>query len=243
MPVTLTSVLCGVTEPIEFTFLFVAPPLFLVHAALAALLATCMNLVGVVGVFSGGLIEMASFDLVPLAGSHGLEYLRAIPVGLAFTAIYFVVFRFLILRFDFKTPGREAAGETTLYSKAQYRAARAAARAHASLGGTGATAAPGEAGVVGSGATAASDGEGAGARGEQARRILELLGGRDNVVDVLSCVTRLRVTVRDPALVADDAAFREAGAMGAVKRGDAVQVVVGLSVAQVGERLEGLLGR
>ncbi|MGN8689782.1 PTS transporter subunit EIIC [Atopobiaceae bacterium HCP3S3_F7] len=243
VPVTLTSVLCGVTEPIEFTFLFVAPPLFLVHAALAALLATCMNLVGVVGVFSGGLIEMASFDLVPLAGSHGLEYLRAIPVGLAFTAIYFVVFRFLILRFDFKTPGREAAGETTLYSKAQYRAARAAARAHASLGGTGATAAPVEAGAVGSGATAASDGEGADARGEQARRILELLGGRDNVVDVLSCVTRLRVTVRDPALVADDAAFREAGAMGAVKRGDAVQVVVGLSVAQVGERLEGLLGR
>ena len=96
---------------------------------------------------------------------------------------------------------------------------------------------------MGSGATAASDGEGADARGEQARRILELLGGRDNVVDVLSCVTRLRVTVRDPALVADDAAFREAGAMGAVKRGDAVQVVVGLSVAQVGERLEGLLGR
>lgn len=70
VPVTLTAVLCGVTEPIEFTFLFVAPQLYVVHAVLAALLSATMNLAGVVGVFSGGLIEMSSFNFIPLGASQ-----------------------------------------------------------------------------------------------------------------------------------------------------------------------------
>lgn len=70
IPITLTAIVCGVTEPIEFTFLFIAPPLFVVHAFLAACLSTTMNLFGIVGVFSGGLIEMSSLNFIPLMTSH-----------------------------------------------------------------------------------------------------------------------------------------------------------------------------
>ena len=108
IPVTLTAVLCGVTEPIEFTFLFVAPQLFVVHAALSAVMAMLMNVLGAYGFFTGGLIEMASLNFIPLGASHGITYLLALLVGLCFTGIYFTVMRMLILQFDFKTPGRTA---------------------------------------------------------------------------------------------------------------------------------------
>ncbi|MCH3943437.1 MAG: alpha-glucoside-specific PTS transporter subunit IIBC [Atopobiaceae bacterium] len=219
VPITLTAVLCGVTEPIEFTFLFVAPPLFVVHALLAATLSAVMNLLGVVGVFSGGLIEMSSLDFIPLAATHGLAYLAALGVGLCFTVIYFVVFRFLILRFDFKTPGREDDEDDVAFrSKRQYLEARAAGSGHAAEG----EAAPDQ-------------------RLALAERVLDLLGGKGNVVDVACCATRLRVSVRDESLVGSDRDFKDAGTRGLSKHGKAVQVVVGLDVAQVGERLESLL--
>lgn len=125
IPITLTAIVCGVTEPIEFTFLFIAPVLFVVHAFLAACLSTTMNLFGIVGVFSGGLIEMSSLNFIPLMSTHWKEYLLLLVIGLVYTAIYFVVFRFLILKFDFKTPGREESDETKFYSKAEFRARQA----------------------------------------------------------------------------------------------------------------------
>lgn len=125
IPITLTAIVCGVTEPIEFTFLFIAPALFVVHAFLAACLSTTMNLFGIVGVFSGGLIEMSSLNFIPLMNSHWKEYLLLLVIGLVYTGIYFVVFRFLILKFDFKTPGREESDETKFYSKAEFRARQA----------------------------------------------------------------------------------------------------------------------
>lgn len=125
IPITLTAIVCGVTEPIEFTFLFIAPVLFVVHAFLAACLSTTMNLFGIVGVFSGGLIEMSSLNFIPLMSTHWKEYLLLLVIGLVYTAIYFVVFRFLIVKFDFKTPGREESDETKFYSKAEFRARQA----------------------------------------------------------------------------------------------------------------------
>ena len=125
IPITLTAIVCGVTEPIEFTFLFIAPALFVVHAFLAACLSTTMNLFGIVGVFSGGLIEMSSLNFIPLMNSHWKEYLLLLVIGLVYTGIYFAVFRFLILKFDFKTPGREESDETKFYSKAEFRAKQA----------------------------------------------------------------------------------------------------------------------
>ncbi len=225
VPVTLTSVLCGVTEPIEYTFLFVAPQLFVVHAALSACLSMMMNAFGVVGVFSGGLIEMSSLDFVPLMATHGQTYLVALAIGLCFTVIYFVVFRFLILRFDFKTPGRASDEEVRLRTQDEYRDAHGMPRAQ-------------------DGKRLGAEGEKADASQEDAYalRLVELLGGAQNIEGITSCATRLRVDVRDPEKVAATGAFVAAGARGAVCTGRAVQVIVGLNVTQVAERVEKVLG-
>ena len=126
VPITLTAIFCGITEPIEFTFLFMAPALFVVHAVLAGCLATCMYLAGIVGIHSGGAIEMASLNWIPLMGNHWKQYLVMLLIGLAFVGIYFIVFRFLILKFDFKTPGREDDEDIKFNSKAEFREKQAA---------------------------------------------------------------------------------------------------------------------
>lgn len=125
IPATFTAILCGVTEPLEFTFLFVAPVLFLVHAVLAGLMAMTAYAFGVVGVFDGGIIECAVENWIPLFKYHPMTYILQFIVGFAFTAIYFVVFRWLILHFDFKTPGRGDDEEDKLYTKADYKAKKA----------------------------------------------------------------------------------------------------------------------
>ena len=211
VPVTLTAILCGVTEPIEYTFLFIAPTLFLVHALLAATLSTCIVASGCVGVFAGGLIEMASYNFIPLWASHWKQYLIAFAIGLVFTVIYFFVFRFLILKFDYKTPGREDDEEDVEFkSKQQYREAKAAEK-------------------------------GTSKNAVLATNILDLLGGADNIVDVTNCATRLRVNVKNEALVADDADFKKIGTSGVSKNGKSAQVIVGLTVAQVRDEFEKLL--
>lgn len=122
IPVTLTAMLCGITEPLDFTFLFIAPGLFVVHCVLGALGCMAQNLLGVVGIFDGGIISMLSWDWLPLWAAHGLQYAISILVGLCFTALWVVVFRFLIVKFDFKTPGREDDDvEVELKSKADYK--------------------------------------------------------------------------------------------------------------------------
>jgi len=210
IPIVLTAIVCGVTEPIEFTFLFMAPALFVVHAILAACLSTVMNLFGIVGVFSGGLIEMSSLNFIPLMAAHWKEYILLFVIGLVFTGIWFVVFRFLIVKFDFKTPGREDTDETKFYSKAEFRAKQAG-----------------------------------GAEMDKktllAAMILEGLGGADNIVDVTNCATRLRLNVKDAALVKDDGYFKGIGTHGISKNGKSMQVIVGMSVASVREKFETIL--
>lgn len=214
IPITLTAIVCGVTEPIEFTFLFVAPLLFIVHAILAGILAMVMCALGVVGVFSGGLIEMASLNFIPLMANHWPAYLTALVVGLCFTFIWFVVFRFLILKLDLKTPGREEDDEEVSFkSKADYREAKAG------------------------GAVA----ENSDPYAVTAAQVLELLGGPDNIEDVTNCVTRLRVTVKDESKVADDADFKAIGTSGCAKNGRAMQVIIGLKVPKVRDRFDHLL--
>ncbi|MDY4040908.1 MAG: alpha-glucoside-specific PTS transporter subunit IIBC [Collinsella sp.] len=223
IPITLTAIVCGITEPIEFTFLFIAPPLFVVHAALAATLSTVLNALGVVGVFSGGLIEMASLNFIPLMASHGMTYLIALIVGLVFVGIYFVVFRFLILKFDFKIPGREDDADGIEFkSKADYR------RQQEERGGKVASAAAAKEAGVSKNAILAEN-------------VLDLLGGKDNIKDVTNCATRLRVNVNDETLVASDADFKAIGTSGVSKNGKSMQVIIGLKVAMVREEFERLL--
>ncbi len=210
VPITLTAIVCGVTEPLEFTFLFVAPILFVVHAVLAATLAMVANMLGVVGILSGGLIEMSALNFIPLMASHWPTYLTLLGVGLVFTGIYFVVFRFLILKFDFKTPGREDdEEEIKFHTKAEYRERQAAGKSDNTM--------------------------------TLPEKILVGLGGKDNIVDVTNCATRLRVNVKDASLVQNDTHFKSIGTHGVKITDKSVQVIVGLKVPSVREDFEALL--
>lgn len=115
---TLTSILTGITEPIEFTFLFVAPVMYIVHSILAGLSYMLMHILGVgVGMtFSGGLIDLFLFGI--LQGVAKTKWPWIVVVGVVYFFIYYAVFKFLIVKFDFKTPGRdEGEGETKLYTR------------------------------------------------------------------------------------------------------------------------------
>ncbi len=114
----LTSVLTGITEPLEFTFLFVAPIMYVVHCILAGLSFMLMHLLNVtVGMtFSGGLIDLVLFGV--LQGNDKTNWIRILPVGLLYAVLYYFIFYFLIRKFNFKTPGREADDEETkLYTR------------------------------------------------------------------------------------------------------------------------------
>ena len=209
---TLTAIMAGITEPLEFTFLFIAPALFAVHAVLAATMATVMYAFGVVGNMGGGLIEIMTQNWIPLFKNHSGTVFTQILIGLIFTVIYFFIFRFLIRRFNIMTPGREEddGTEVKLYSKADYKAKKGDLNSKDSFM-------------------------------DQALIFLDALGGKENIQEVNNCATRLRVSIIDETKVRADSAFREGGAHGVVRNGKAIQIVVGLSVPQVRDRFEDLL--
>lgn len=124
VPATITAVLAGITEPLEFTYIFVSPFLFAIKAVLDAFLATTMYLFGVTGNFGGGLLEFMSMNWIPLFNNHWQTYIAQIAVGVVFFFIYFFVFRFMILKFDIKTPGRTDQ-QAQLFTKADYKAKKA----------------------------------------------------------------------------------------------------------------------
>ncbi|TDT58533.1 PTS system IIB component (Glc family) /PTS system IIC component (Glc family) [Enterobacter sp. AG5470] len=121
IPAALTSFLVGVTEPIEFAFLFVAPLLFVVHAVLTGIGMMLFSLLGVHAIGANGIIDFVLYNL-PL-GTEKSNWPMYILVGLIMFALYFFIFRFLIVHFGMKTPGREDdEQETRLYSKQEYQA-------------------------------------------------------------------------------------------------------------------------
>lgn len=222
IPVCLTAILIGITEPLEFTFLFLAPPLFVAHAILAATMAAVMYGFGVVGNMGGGLIDFLFQNWIPMFPNHSGMVFTQIGIGLVFTLIYFVVFRFMILKLDLKTPGREEdGGETKLISKAEYKAAKKAEKEGAVAG-----------------ATATATATATDAYSQRATDFLALLGGPDNITSVNNCATRLRVSVADPELVGAESDFKSAGALGLVNKGKALQVIVGMDVPQVRDKFE-----
>ena len=125
LPAALVAVFCGITEPLEFTFLFIAPMLFAVHAVLAGTLAATMYYFGVTGNFGGGVLDCALFqNWIPLWANHYMTYVTQVVIGLCFTVVWFVVFRFLIVKLDLKTPGR-GDEPAKLYRKSDYKAKKA----------------------------------------------------------------------------------------------------------------------
>lgn len=223
----LTAMLTGITEPLEFTFLFVAPVLYIIHCVLAGVSYMLMHILGVgVGMtFSGGIIDLILFGI--LQGNAKTRWLMIPLVGAVYFLVYFLLFRWMIRRFDFKTPGREDDGETKLYHRADYERKRR-----------------GE--PIPAGAATVSAAVGAELAADTAVRsvselILQGLGGRDNIAKLDCCATRLRVTVRDADKV-EQALLRQSGAAGVIMRGDGVQVVYGPQVSVIKSELEDYMG-
>ena len=220
LPAIVASVVCGVTEPLEFLFMFTHPGLFLLYAVLSSCLAMTMNFFGIVGIFSGGLMEMAAFNFIPLMRTHAGAYLLALGIGLAFSVIYFLIYRSLILAFDLKTPGRE-----------DHVANRAAATR-----------------LTGRDAAIEHTGKDDAASSQSnqdhllAEQVVALLGGVSNIVGATNCATRLRVEVVDPSIVADNAAFVAAGAKGLIVTGKTAQVIIGVSVSRIKAHFDQIMG-
>lgn len=220
LPAIVASAVCGVTEPLEFLFMFTYPGLFLLYAVLSSCLAMAMNFFGVVGIFSGGFMEMAAFNFIPLMRTHAGSYLLALGIGLVFSVIFFLSFRGLILTFDLKTPGREdhiasnaALSRLTGDDVDEKRTSK----------------------------TGASDDQ-ASQDHLLAEQVVTLLGGVSNIVGATNCATRLRVEVVDPSIVADNATFVAAGAKGLIVTGKTAQVIIGISVPRVKEHFDQIMG-
>lgn len=206
----LTSMITGITEPLEFTFLFVAPLMYAVHCVLAGLSYMLMHIlnVGVGMTFSGGLIDMTLFGV--LQGNAKTHWIWIVVVGLIYAVVYYFVFYFMITKMNLKTPGREPDDvEPKLYRRSDVNEAKAAKAKGADK--------------------RASD--------VVSAMILKGLGGKDNLSDVDCCATRLRVTVNDASKVTDDM-LKASGASGVIHKGNGVQVIYGPKVSVIKSDLE-----
>lgn len=217
----LTAMLTGITEPLEFTFLFVAPLLYVIHCIFAGLAYMVMHIlnVGVGMTFSGGIIDLTLFGA--LQGNAKTRWLNILWVGVIYFVLYYLIFAFLIKKFNYKTPGREDDEETKLYTRADYEKKK-----------SGADAVSGES-------------ENSGGSGKPKKAVSEMivgyLGGKDNITDIDSCATRLRVTVKDSARV-EKSGFRSTGASGVIIKGNGVQIVYGPEVTVIKSEIDEYLG-
>ena len=206
----LTSMITGITEPLEFTFLFVAPLMYAVHCVLAGLSYMLMHIlnVGVGMTFSGGLIDMTLFGI--LQGNAKTHWIWIVVVGLIYAVIYYFVFYFMITKMNLKTPGREPDDvEPKLYRRSDVNEAKAAK----------------------------ANGTDKRASDVVSAMILKGLGGKENLSDVDCCATRLRVTVNDASKVMDDM-LKASGASGVIHKGNGIQVIYGPKVSVIKSDLE-----
>ena len=206
----LTSMLTGITEPLEFTFLFVAPLMYAVHCVYAGLSYMLMHIfnVGVGMTFSGGLIDLTLFGV--LQGNAKTNWIFIVIVGIVYFFLYYATFSLMIRKMDLKTPGREDDDEETkLFTRSDFKA---------------------KTGVGPDAAGKASSGDAVSAM------ILKGLGGKANLSDVDCCATRLRVTVIDEKKVSDQL-LKQSGASGVIRKGNGIQVIYGPQVAVIKSNL------
>ena len=213
----LACMFTGITEPIEFSFLFVAPMLFVVQVILAGsayMVAHILNIaVGLT--FSGGLLDLVIFGV--LQGNAKTSWFRIIPAGIVYFLLYYFLFSFLIKKFDLKTPGREDDDEETkLYTKADVNARRTEAKE----------------GESGSQAENSKD--------SRSAVIAMGMGGRNNITSVDCCATRLRCSIADSSLV-DEKLLKSTGAVGVIVKGQGIQIIYGPQVTVIKSELEAYL--
>ncbi len=210
MSSSLTSIFTGITEPLEFSFLFASPFLYFgVHCVLAAFSFVIMHFlnVGVGLTFSGGLLDFVLYGILP--GQGITNWIPVVLVGIVYALVYYFVFRFFITKFDLKTPGREdEVAESKMYTKADYKAKKAGEKA---------TNEP--------------------IQDEMSQDIIAGLGGKENLIDVDNCATRLRVTIKDGKLV-DQAQLKATGAAGVVVKGNNAQVIYGPKVSNIKSNID-----
>jgi N-acetylglucosamine PTS system EIICBA or EIICB component len=193
----------GITEPLEFAFMFVAPVLYFLHAVLTGIslyIAAAMQWICGFG-FSAGLIDMVLQSVNPLA----VHWYMLIFQGLVFFAVYYLVFRFVIVKFNLKTPGREDE-DTTVSSTEQTQKKQ----------------------IVGD-------------TTKLAEQYLNIVGGKENLTNIDSCITRLRLGVNNSDLI-DEQAAKALGAMAVIKLGKTgVQIVVGTQAEKIADQMKKLV--
>lgn len=198
--VALTSFVTGITEPIEFMFMFLAPVLYFIHAVLTGLSMAIMYILDVkLGfTFSAGFIDYG------LNFTFATNPLLLIPVGLAFGLLYYVLFVFFIKKFDLKTIGREDDDENQNVSATK---------------------------------TVSESNKSGSELEEEAIQYLKLLGGKDNIQSMESCITRVRLVLKDNKIV-DDKAVKAVGAQGVIRAGSEVmQIIVGTKAEALVEEM------
>nr|WP_288247990.1 PTS transporter subunit EIIC [uncultured Romboutsia sp.] len=217
-----TAFLTGITEPLEFTFLFVAPVLYVVHCIMAGLSFFLMDILNVfIGMtFSGGLIDFTLFGILPAGAGVPTNWIRAILVGAGYAVVYYFLFKTLILRLNLKTPGREGdEEEAKLYSKADFQAAKGL-----------------------DGKEAPNKANGKDEIVQKAPEVLAALGGEENAVSIDACITRLRVEVKDKSKVDKDK-LKALGAVGVVEVGNGIQAIFGAKADAYRHEINRILGR
>ncbi|EEW93777.1 PTS transporter subunit IIBC [Granulicatella elegans] len=185
----LATFLTGVTEPIEYMFMFIATPLYLVYSLVqgaAFAMADVVNL----RMHSFGSIEFLTRTPIAISAGIGMDIINFIWVTVLFAVIMYFIANFMIQKFNYATPGRNGNYETAEASEESSSEVKVA-------------------------------------EGSQAVNIINLLGGRANIVDVDACMTRLRVTVKDADKVGDAEQWKAEGAMGLVMKGQGVQAIYG----------------
>ncbi len=182
----LTSFITGITEPIEFMFLFVSPFLYVIHSfldGLSFLVADILN-ISIGNTFSGGIIDFTLFGI--LQGNAHTNWILEIPVGLIWAALYYFVFKFYITKFNVMTPGRGEGQDTVENAQITTKASIK----------------------------------------EEAVKVVDALGGIENIEDVDACITRLRVSIKDMAKV-DKAALKAIGAIDVLDVQGGLQAIFG----------------
>lgn len=211
IPTIVSTTLFGITEPILFTFLFIAPWLYFgVYAPIAGLAEMSAEFFKV-SIYQGNLKDWIPFFLRP-EKLNMVPYLYLMPL---FFVVSYFLFMVLIKKFDVKTPGRELEESTVkLYSKAEYNE---------------------RAGKKGDGKKEKD--------ADLANGIIHALGGADNIEDVDNCISRLRIVVKDPTLVAEDQVWKnELEALGVIRLNTGIQIVYGAKVAGVAVDVRDILG-
>jgi PTS system N-acetylglucosamine-specific IIC component len=204
----LTAFLTGITEPLEFAFMFVAFPLYVIHALLTGLSLAIAYLLDIhLGFsFSAGLADLVLYGTAPAAKNIPL----LIGMGVVFFVVYYLLFRFAITKWNLRTPGREP--ETEFEAEEQANLAEGSGSASTvTAGGT---------------ATATKTASAPTATDSKAEQVIAAFGGPENLVNVDACITRLRMEVADKSKV-DQARLKSLGAAGVIEVGNSVQAVFG----------------